>query len=311
MGCRSGCERSSPSSAPIVSTTPAGQLTPPETLFELGKSAYHTRLELAPDAVYLLTMEGAYRLGQGEEPRKIELDLGELGVATPSAFVFWSNGSLWLAPKQGGPAGRLAPVKTRPIFIVSVGERFAWIGPDTAGHHTVYTLRGGIPHVVHAASGQVAAATMVEDRVVFVERPDAATWRLGSVSTGGGPAVFGAIRNGRYPAALAAAGEVYYYVFDDKKMSEVRAVSPDLQIERVVAKDAICSPLAVADRVFCAHMEGIFELSPSSGLSKLVYPAVVGSITTLAVDPNRIVWVSDVGAEKLVVMMLPRAPRDP
>jgi hypothetical protein len=276
------------------------------TLLTLDKTAYNTKLDLAADAIYLLTMEGAFRLVQGQAPQEMKLDLGGSSVATPSAIIFWSKGFLWLAPKQGGPPGRLASVKDQPLYIVAVDERFAWVGPDEQGHHAIFVLRDGKPHAVYVASGMVAAATMVEDRVVFIERPGTESWRLGSVARGGGPPTFTVTRKGRYPAMLAAASDVYYYYFDDKDTSEVWAVSPDLQTERVVASNVTCSPLAVADRVFCANFEGLFEISPASGLSKLVYPKVALSITAIGVDQNRIVWVSDVGREKLDVNLILR-----
>jgi hypothetical protein len=277
----------------------------PVTLLKLDKSAYHTRLVLTADAIYLLTMDGAFRLVPGQAPQESKLELSDNGVATPSAFIYWSNGAFWLAPKKGGPPGRLATVKERPIFIVSVDERFAWIAPDAQGRHTVYTLRQGEPHAVYAMSGSVAAATMVDDFVVFVERVEGG-WRLGSVPRGDGPASFTATRKGPYPAMLAAAGDVYYYYWDDKKTSEVWAVSPDLRNERVVASQVTCSPLAVAERVFCVTMEGLFEISPTSGLPRLLYPGDGPSTTTVAVDRNRIVWVRDAGAEKLEVKLLDR-----
>jgi len=281
------------------------------TLLKLDKTAYHTRIDLESDAIYLLTMEGAYRLVQGQAAKEVKLDLSDTGVATPSAFIYWSGGSFWLAPKRGGPPGRLADVKNRPIFIVSVEERFAWIGPNEQGHHTVYTLRQGKPHALHEMSGPVAGATMVDDRVIFLERVGTDGWRLGSVARDGGPATFTATRKGRYPSMLAAARDIYYYFWGDKKVSEVWAVSPDLQNERVVANNVICSPLAAADRIFCANVEGLYEISPSSGLPKLVYPNIGSSITSISADQNRIVWVSDVGAEKLEVKLLSRSAIPP
>jgi len=277
------------------------------TLLKLDKTAYHARLDLASDAVYLLTMEAAFRLVPGQEPTQTKLDLSDTGVATPSAFIFWSKGSFWLAPKQGGPPGPLASVKNRPIYIVAVGERFAWIGANEQGRHTVYVLQGGKPHPLYAMSGKAVAATMAEDRIVFVEQLGSEGWRLGSVPRGGGSPGFTATRKGRFPSMLAAAKDVYYYFFDDKDVSEIWAVSPDMQTERVVAKNVICSPLAVADRVFCAQMQGVFEISPTSGLPRLVSPSVASSITTIAADRNRIAWVNDVGAEKLEVKLLDRS----
>ncbi len=307
-GCRSSCGKTTDPGAsrpPAAATTPASRIAKPVTLLQLDKSAYHTRLELTADGIYLLTMDAAFRLAPGEAPQESKLDLSDNGVLTPTAFIFWSNGSFWLAPKKGGPPGRLANVKERPIFIVSVDERFAWIAPDEKGHHTVYTLRQGEPQAVHAMSGTVAAATMVDDFVVFVERVEGG-WRLGSVARSGGSASFTPTRKGPYPAMLAAAGDVYYYYWDDKKTSEIWAVSPDLRNERVVASNVTCSPLAVADRIFCVSMEGLFEVSPTSGLPKILYPSDGPSTTTIAADRNRIVWVSDVGAEKLEVKLLDR-----
>jgi hypothetical protein len=53
-------------------------------------------------------------------------------------------------------------------------------------------------------------------------------------------------------------------------------------------------------------MEGLFEISPTSGLPKIVYPADGPSTTTIAADRNRIVWVRDVGSEKLEVKLIDR-----
>jgi hypothetical protein len=280
----------------------------PVTLLQLNKSAFHTRLDLTPDAINLLTMDEVYRLVPGAEPEASKLDLSDLGVATPSSFIFWSNGAFWLAPKKekGGPPGRLASVKARPIYLVSVEERFAWIGPDEQGRHAVYALHRGEPRLLHTLTGQAAGATMVDDLVVFVERVDSANWRLGSVARTGGEVAFTTTRKGRHPSMLAAAGDVYYYYWDDKSTSEVWAVSPDLRQARVVASGVTCSPLAVADRVFCASMEGLFELSPTSGLPRLVNPTDGASMTTIAVDATRIVWVRDAGPEKLEVKILYR-----
>jgi len=321
VACRSSCNETSRTATPQASesvssmtamrplpATPTASANPifsPMTLLTLDRTAYHTKLDLAGDAIYLLTLEGAFRLVQGQAPQEMKLDLGGSAVATPSAIIFWSKGFLWLAPKQGGPPGRLASVKNQPMFIVAVEERFAWIGPDEQGHHAIFVLRYGKPHAVYVASGMVAAATMVEDRVVFLERPETDSWRLGSVPRDGGPPTFTETRNGRYPAMLvASAREVYYYFFDDKDTSEVRAVSSDLQTERVVASHFICSPFAVADRIFCGHVEGLFEITPDSGSPKLVYPNIASSITAIAADRNRVVWVSDIGPDKLAVKML-------
>jgi len=83
----------------------------------------------------------------------------------------------------------------------------------------------------------------------------------------------------------------------------VRAVAPDLRTERVAASKVICSSPAVADRVFCAKVEGLFVLSPANGSPTLVSPNVALSITAIGADQNRFVWVSDFGREKLDVKL--------
>jgi len=270
-------------------------------LLTLDQSAYHTKVDLDADAIYLIAMDAAFRLAPGEAPYGMKLDLGDNAVATPSAFIFWSNGAIWIAPKHGGSPGRLAELRRRPQYFVASGETFAWIERNEDGHDAIRGLRGNKPYTIHKPSGTVDAATMLDDRVIFVERVEPTGWHIGAVHMHGGRPSFTATRTGRSPAMLVAARDVYYY---DGNVFEVRALSSDLRDERVLATDIVCSPLAAAaDRIVCGQVEGLFELSLADLSVRLVSPNMRSVITALAVDRERVVWVTDVGRDKLEVKL--------
>lgn len=274
------------------------------TLFTLDRTAHHTRLHLVGDVVYLLTPKAAFRLIPGEAAHEQKLDLGETGVATPAGFVFWSQGALWLAPQTGSAPGRLVELERRPRLIVAVEEGLAWVERDEQGRDTIYRLRGGSPKNVYASRGRVDAATMIEDQVVFVEGVGDASWRLGAVSMPGGRRAFTRPRKGRSPTMLVAAGEIYYY---DGYAAEVRAVSPDLQRERVVGGDVECSPIAVADRIYCAQGGGLFELPAGRGVPKAVLANASARVVDIAADNKRVVWVGQTRRGMLEVKLLARS----
>jgi hypothetical protein len=105
---------------------------------------------------------------------------------------------------------------------------------------------------------------------------------------------------------LVARHALYYY---DGNAREVRRLSPDLRDEETLVSDFICSPLAVAERVYCANLEGIFELVPE-GRPRAVVRLTRGTVTELAANAHHLFWVADAGADKLSVqaIALPVSP---
>src|SRR6187399_2904568 len=99
----------------------------PTRLLELSLSAYSTTLVLDDDATYLLSPQRAFRLVPGEPAHGIELALGNGATMTRSAFVFWSEGRVWKAPKTGGSAHAVARLAQSPQYFVASGEAFAWV----------------------------------------------------------------------------------------------------------------------------------------------------------------------------------------
>src|SRR5262245_27394857 len=100
--------RPAASALPVRSASEAPRPVEPQRLITLDVSAYSTSLSLDDEAVYLLTPNAAYRLVPGQNPQGIELELGIGPVLTPSAFIFWSRGAIWRAPKTGGETRALA-----------------------------------------------------------------------------------------------------------------------------------------------------------------------------------------------------------
>ena len=62
----------------------------------------------------------------------------------------------------------------------------------------------------------------------------------------------------------------------------------------------ICSPLAVADRVLCARVGGLYELPSSGGAPKSLL-SQGAFITALAARDHEVAWVSDLGADRLML----------
>ncbi len=327
LGAVIGCGRQPPGDAPgapapaaatpsvsasnrATATAPeeAPPPTRPETLLTLGASAYGASVALDEEAAYLFTADAAHRLVAGQAPQRMPLDLGLGPVLTRTSIVFWSKGSIFAAPKRGGPARVLGVVPHQPQYLVTSGDRFAWLDRGDDGRFTIQTLDGKRARVVHAPASSVATVTMLHDWVFFVEQVAPSSWRLGGVSLDGGAPAFTAARSGRTPAMLAAASDLFFY---DGPTRTVRRLSPDLQEEVTLARDFICSPIAVSDRVLCARVEGLFELRKDEPRPRALIERLRGSVTSLAAAPDRVVWVADAGQGQLAVEQLPLAPLRP
>lgn len=274
----------------------------PTVLLSLPISAYHTAVYVDGDSNYLLTGAGAYRIRPKEKPSLFRLDLGEGAVMTSADFLYWSKGAIWSAAKSGGPSRRLGTVPDRPQFLVTDGGDFAWIDKNEDVGFTIQRLEGKHPRIIYRSPGSIDAATMLNAWVFFVERNADGAWRFGGISLAGGEPAFTERRRGRTPAMLATASDLYYY---DGTTRDVRRLSPDFQHEDTIAKDLICSPIAVSQSVFCGQVDGLFEVSTRTKSPPRKLHDVRNSVTAIAASHGRVVWVSDVGQNQLAVNMLP------
>jgi len=289
------------SPAPSASA-PTPNIPSPKRLTSLPVSAYATSLAMDDDAVYLLTSHAAYRLVDGEPAHGIRLELGIGAVLTRSSFVFWSNGTIWSAPKQGGVTRELAQFPHQPQYFVGYEEAFAWVDQAEDGLYTIQTLDRRKPRVLLSSTGEIRALDMVGNAVYFVQRPADDSWRIGSVRLDGGAVDYGTTRKGRAPSQLAGLDGIYYYDLDTKRIMKVTL---DLRQEEVQLKELVCSPIHVSKRIYCGCVEGLFDVSKDTHQPRVLVHDRPGSITNVAANSKAVAWVVDVGAEQLAVDMLP------
>jgi len=311
FACSRSPRREAPSAAAPSAT--AGEARPerdarapssppaPDRLLQLDVSAYAATLAVDGSTIYVLTEHAAYSLAPDQPPARWNVELGTMPALASRGFVFWRDGELQLAPKQGGATETLARVPAAPQRLSALGERVAWIDAG-AGPGVLRALNGAEPRVVYRSDGQLEALTLMDDQAYFVERRST-EWRLGAVSLAGGPPRFTAPRASRTPALLAAAEDVFYY---DGPSSSVRRVSTDLARETAIANGVICSPLAVADRVYCAQIGLLFELSKQGSPARPLGPTRPGTIAGLVATSTRVAWLLDVGENRTDVEALSR-----
>lgn len=276
---------------------PSAQSTLPATvLVTLPITAYHAKVYLDGKVTYLLTVTGAYRIAEDGKLSESRFALDSTGVLTASSILFWSQDALWEAARSGSAPRRLARVPRQPQYFLASGHDFAWIDRDDEGVYAVQILERRRPRLLHSFKGTIDAALLYNGWVFFVERNADSTWRFGGLPLTGGTPAFTANKSGRSPSMLAAAGDLYYY---DGTTRNILALSPDFQHEEVLAKDFICSPIAVADRIYCAQLGGLFELNKQPNSTPKQIYQTKQSITAIAADSRRVVWVNDIGQDRL------------
>jgi hypothetical protein len=293
--------------SPSATTVRKREVIEPTALLALPIGAFHVTLWSDEQSVYLLTSQGAYRFVPDQSPRHFALDLGEGPVMTHSSFIYWSNGSIWRTPKLGGEPQKIASVPHRPQYFSTSGDYFVWLDRTDDGQCTIRFVDGNKQRVAYKASGEIDAMAMVHDWAFFVERIDKNKWHLGGIRPGGGQAAYSAPKTGRSPAMLSAKEDIYYY---DVDTSDFMKMSPDLHNEEVVQKNFVCSPNALAARIYCVQVEGLFELpmKPPHTPRLLTPPGRSPTITAMTADSTRVVFVVDAGADKLAVYSLPLTP---
>jgi hypothetical protein len=279
----------------------------PELVFAAAESAYHARLVADDTSFHLLTPTAGYRLAPRQAPRKIAIELGDGASGSGQSFVYWSNGIVYRAFESDPEKPlRLGALSSRPQAFFTSGADVAWLERTRDDRFRLMTFVRTKPTPSYESPGKLDAATMLSDWVFFVERPAGSSWRIGGVPVRGGTPTFTRERGGRAPAMLVARRDLYYY---DGNGLEVRRLSPDLAREETLVRGFICTPLAVFDHVYCAQLEGIFELRQDERPRLLSAERTRGPVTDLAANATHVAWVSDVGAERLEVHVLALSER--
>lgn len=304
LACNRGAPRPQGKSAAVRAAEPPAQPLTPTRLLTLPESAYNTLLALDGDTVYVLTRTAAHRLRPGKPPQTIELDLGNGPVLADSGIVFWSKGAIWNAAKDGSTVWRLAPLPDQPDYFVASGDGLAWFDRPKDGPYRISSLNRKKPRVLVTSDGEISAVHMVRDWVFFVQKAKDSSWRIGRIHVAGGEPAYTEPKSGPTPSMLTGTESILYY---HMASSEIRELTPDLKSEHVWQRDFVCSPIHEAKNVFCARVEGFFEVLASSHKAK---PLIFGrrdTITFIRANAKQVVWLVDAGADKLAVDMLPAA----
>lgn len=300
-----GCSKPSAEEAPRATkqgalVTPASAAPAAHSRHPLELSAYTATLAVDGEDIYVLAGHGAYRFSPGRAAERWEMELGDTPAVGARGIVYWLEGELRRAPKRGGSAEILAAVP-RPRRLCASGGHLVWEEPAQAAAQ-LRTLDGSEPRTIYRSEGEIAALALMDDQAYFVERVQE-RWRIGTVALSGGAARFTEARTSRTPALLAAAQDVFFY---DGPTSTVRRVASDLSREDVVARDVICSPLAVADRVYCAQISLLFEVPRDGGKARLLAAKRPGTIAALVATRARVAWLLDTGDSRAELEMLSR-----
>jgi hypothetical protein len=279
----------------------------PTLVFAAAESAYHARLVADDTSFHLLTPTAAYHLAPGQAPRKIGIELGDGASGNGESFVYWSNGAVYRAFKSDPEKPlRLGALSSRPQGFFTSGDDVCWLERAPDDRFRLMTFVRGKPTPSYESPGKLDAATMLSDWLFFVERPAGFSWRIGGVPVRGGTPTFTRERNGRAPAMLVARRDLYYY---DGNSREVRRLSPDLAKEETLVRGFICTPLAVFEHVYCAQLEGIFELRQNERPLLLSSERTRGPVIDLAANRTHVAWLSEAGAERLEVRSLALSER--
>ncbi|HMA93263.1 MAG TPA: hypothetical protein VKP30_11290 [Polyangiaceae bacterium] len=273
-------------------------LVPPKVLLSLPITAYHAKIYLDGKVTHVLTVAGAYRIDENGKLSEFRQVLDSTSALTATSILFWSQDALWEVPRSGGQRRRIAPMPRQPQHVLASGHDFAWIDRNDDGVYTLQSVHKQKSRVLHSFQGAVDAALLYNGWVFFVERNADSSWRFGGLPLSGGTPALTANKGGRSPSMFAAASDLYYY---DGNSRDVRLLSPDLQREQILIKDFICSPIAVADRIYCAQLGGLFEANKqTNAIPRRIYETK-HSITAIVADSERVVWVNDVGENRLEV----------
>lgn len=276
------------------------------TLHEQATSAYHARLFVDDEGVVLITQTGFTTLRAGGTPEEHAVALGPVAARQGGSVVFWSAGKLRSLSLAGDGEQVLATVPRAPQQLLASGRHVAWIQTEPQNGSSIQTLSEGQVRVLHASEASISASILHGAAVYWVSGSGDGSWAIGRVGLDGQRPAFTRPRRGRLPAMLAAGRDGLY--FYEGLQRGVRRLSFDLEQETTVLTQAVCSPIAVSNRVVCAQVGGVFDFPVSARAPRLLATERAGPITALAVTDERAYWVAESGDARLLLRSVALPP---
>lgn len=289
LGCRSKADPPKPRVVPSASSSNAAPRAPEPLLF-LPTSAFRARIFMDETAIYVLTSGAAHRIVVGKGTETFPLDLGHAAAMTTHGFLYWSNGALWEVAKHGGEPRRAGEVPQSPKSLVASGDHFAWLQGAPDGTSRLFTIHEGEPRQLYVSKESIEALTLLGNTIYFVQRSTSKSWKIGAQRLSGGAPWFSKPNSGRAPAFLTAFGDrVFYQLSPGRK---VVAIDTSLRRETILAENLVCSPMAVRERIVCAQLGGIVELSADAHAPEPLVKNERQVITDIALGSDTVVWLS-------------------
>ncbi|MBN2342159.1 MAG: hypothetical protein JXX29_15920 [Deltaproteobacteria bacterium] len=278
-------------------------LPAPTTLGEINESAYGNTLWVDNTTVYLATPHSFHVFSQDNAPTHINLEIGYGPAMTPKEIIYWAEGVLYSMPKAGGKSRKRGYTAQQPMQIVASDGQIAWLHKDEQGRYTISRLQGAVPVIVYQSQGAMMGLVDSGKWGFFIESISKSSWRIGRVPLGGrGEPVFSSVFSGRTPSMLSASDSVYFY---DLPARSVRRMSLDLKQSSVIAEHIVCSPISASEKIMCARVEGLFELSKTGTPGRILTSEPLGLVTNIAGNARIVAFLNDSGADHMTVRMIP------
>lgn len=314
LGCKSGKEPSSADANSARLTTaatndpqanrkaPEYEVREAKTLFHDATSAYSARVFSGSKETLVITPTNFFRIGPDEKIAKYQANIGHLSTRLEDSIVFWRDASLHSLSLDSLKERELIRLARQPQALLTDGPRLAWLMEDESGVYSLQTLSAGSAHFLYASKNHLSVPALHDETVYFVERTDKG-WKLGRVPLDGSEVSFGSEHSTRTPSMLAAGHDgVYFY---DGIKGGVRKATFDLRFEEPVQEEAICSPLAVSNRVVCAQVGGLIDIPQAGADPRIVAGEPGGPIADLSVNDTSAVWIADSGENRMTVRTVP------
>lgn len=308
-GCRKDTEpragSGSGATPPKVSTRPPPAAIQPLVLLSTESSAYRARLLARDSAFYLLAESQVFRLAPGAAAETLPLPPSTESLPSRQGLALWRDGAVHRLNPLTGELQRAHTLRTAPRALAASEDAIGWLERSPLGVASVHS--DAVRKPLYQSNGAIETVLLLGDWLFFVERQADRTWRVGGVPANGGSARFTAARPGRPPATLVAADDALYYY--DGNAREVCRLSPDLQERTVLGRGGVCSPLAVHGHVYCARVEGVFELAEGEPARQIVAGGLGSLVTDIAATETHVAWVSEAGANRLEVRAVERVSK--
>lgn len=267
-------------------------------LMDLPASAYAAQLFPRDGGVLLVTPSLLVEIGEDGATEKHEVDLGRLQVLLGRRIAFVRGMKLWTISPEDLKEERRISLTYPPRALVPAGPRLAWTTRNESGQHLLQTESAGAVVTFFESAGELSSPVFHDEAIYFLERMTD-EWRVGIAPLDGSQARFSTPQRSRIPPRLVAGLDGLYY-YDGPERGVLR-LTFDLEHDESHAPGLICSPMVVTDRVICAQVGGLVEVTHEGAEPRSLGAELDGPITTLAATKSRAYWVADRGRNRMSV----------